>query len=134
MSVMHEAGRGKLVRNGRKLRVVVCGSRFWRDASAIRRELRQLPPGSVVLHGGCRGADAIAGQVARELGFEVEVYPAQWRRFGKRAGPIRNAFVLREEKPDLVLAFHEDLARSKGTKDMVERAVRAGIEVRVFSC
>jgi hypothetical protein len=32
----------------------------------------------------------------------------------------------------LVLAFHGDLARSRGTKPLVELARAAGIEVRVF--
>lgn len=113
------------------MRVLVCGARDWTDADAIRRELLALPAGSVVIEGAARGADRLAAQIARELGLGVEEYPADWMRYGRAAGPIRNRRMLEEGKPDLVLAFHADLARSKGTRDMVERAQKAGTEVRV---
>ena len=48
------------------MRVLVTGSIQWTDADAIRRELVQLPPGSVVIHGDCTGADALAGEIAHE--------------------------------------------------------------------
>lgn len=115
------------------MRVLVCGDRAWSDRAPIERELRGLPEGTVVIHGGCRGADRLAGQVASELSFGVEEFPAEWHRYGRAAGPIRNRRMLEEGKPDLVLAFHPDLSRSRGTRDMVDRARKAGVEVRVFS-
>jgi hypothetical protein len=58
--------------------VLVCGSRAWADRTAIERRRRRLAAGTVVLHGGARGADRLAGTVAAELGLPVEVMPAQW--------------------------------------------------------
>ena len=46
------------------MRVLVTGSMHWTDADAIRRELTQLPHGSVVIHGDCSGADELAGVIA----------------------------------------------------------------------
>ena len=54
------------------MRVIVAGAVAWTNAEVIRRELSKLPTGTAVIHGDCPGADAIAGQIAVELGFVVE--------------------------------------------------------------
>lgn len=86
------------------MRVIVTGSRHWTDRKAIRGELEKLPSDAIVVHGGAKGADSIAGEVAAELGLQVEVFPANWREFAKSAGPIRNQEML-DKGADLVLAF-----------------------------
>lgn len=109
------------------MRVLICGDRNWTDYRAIRELVRSLPVGSTVIEGDARGADRMAGQAAREFGVAVEVYPAQWDTHGRAAGPIRNQQMLDEGKPDAVCWFHDKLSESKGTRDMVQRAQRAGI-------
>jgi predicted Rossmann-fold nucleotide-binding protein len=47
-----------------------------------------------LLHGGARGADRAIGRAAFQLGWSVEVLPADWRRHGRAAGPIRNRELL----------------------------------------
>ena len=116
------------------IRVLVCGSRDWTNYRAIRRELGRLRKLQVtVIHGGCRGADIAAGRVAQDFGFVVEEYPADWDRYGRAAGPIRNKQMLDEGSPDEVWAFHEDLRHSKGTANMVRQAQHADIPVKVFT-
>lgn len=107
-------------------RLLVCGDRNWDDLAAIKAWLKLLKP-RVVIHGAARGADTLAGEAARQLKIEVVVFPAQWARYGRGAGPIRNQQMIDEGRPDTVLAFHADLAASRGTKDMLDRARRAGI-------
>lgn len=83
-----------------------------------------------------RGADMIAREEAIKLGFNVKDYPVEaedWAHFKGGAGHIRNQLMLDEGKPDLVLAFHSNLVESKGTKDMVNRAMMAQIPVEVIS-
>lgn len=104
------------------MRVLVCGSRYWVDEFFIVDVLSKLRQDTVIIHGDCRGADKMAGLVAKRLGFVVEVYPANWKRWGGAAGPIRNELMIKDGKPDFVYAFHDNLERSKGTKDMVKRA------------
>lgn len=48
------------------------------------------------------------------------------------AGVIRNREML-AEGPDVVLAFHADLAKAKGTRHMVRIAREAGVPVRVVA-
>lgn len=114
------------------MRVLVCGDRNWRNMSVIERELKKFPPGTIVIHGAARGADTLGGFVADKLGFKVIPFPAKWNIYGRAAGPIRNQVMIDEGMPELVLAFHENLSESKGTKDMVNRARSVGIKVEVF--
>lgn len=79
----------------------------------------------MILHGGARGADRLADIIARALGFEVEVYPADWT-LGKYAGILRNLEML-DSKPDLVIAFWD--GSSRGTKHTMDAAFKRGIPV-----
>lgn len=114
------------------MKVLVCGDRNWQDKEVMRRRLASLPLRSTVIHGAARGADRMAGELAPTLGHLVWEFPADWARYGRAAGPIRNRQMLEEGKPHLVLAFHTDLPSSRGTKNMVETARKAGVPVRVY--
>lgn len=120
------------------MRVLVCGDRNWVDSvrdpwGIVMRELSRFPQGTVVIHGDCRGADKIAGHTAKTLGFDVLAFPADWNTHGRAAGPIRNRQMLKEGKPDMVLAFHTNIATSKGTRDMLKAAEGAGIETHLYT-
>ena len=112
------------------MKVLVTGDREWDDIETVVAALEQLPRDTIVVHGACRGADSICAVVAEELGMpKPRGYPADWDKFKKAAGPIRNQQMLdsehRESEPiDLCLAFHNDFENSKGTRDMVTRAVK----------
>lgn len=94
----------------------------------MREELKQFPAGTVLIHGAARGADKLADEIGKELGFEIIACPADWNLHGRAAGPIRNEQMLKH-KPDLVLAF--PLEDSRGTWDMVRKAQSAGVTVKV---
>lgn len=117
------------------MRILITGSRDWTDGAAIGRALRDAgraagvhPQAVTVVHGGARGADTIAGQVAREYGCTVEVHPADWAGKGAAAGPLRNAQMV-ALGADLCLAF--PLGESPGTRGCMAMAARAGIPVTV---
>lgn len=111
-------------------RVLICGSRTWTDAAAIRQVIDALPTDSTIIHGGAGGADGIAGAAARARGLSVQVYPADWTRYGRRAGPIRNGEMIRLGEPDRVIAFRS-AGPSPGTDDMIRQARAAGLPVEV---
>ena len=109
------------------MKLLICGDRNWRQEAPIRKVLERYDPSDVtVIHGDARGADRMAGRIADEMGFSVEAFPAEWEKYGRAAGPIRNRQMLKEG-PDLVIAFHADIESSKGTKDMLAISTKAGI-------
>jgi hypothetical protein len=110
--------------------VVVTGDRNWTDYERIKHVLSAVKPTRVIA-GGARGADKLAERACDELGIPCDVYPAEWKKFGRAAGPIRNRQML-DLKPDHVLAFHDDLNSSKGTKDCTQEATRRGIPVGLW--
>ena len=113
--------------------VLCCGDRNWSHWASVWTALRGLGPNTVIVHGAARGADSMCGYVAERLGYPVRKFPADWDKHGKAAGPIRNRQML-SGNPEigLVLAFHDDLSKSRGTKDMVTCARSAGIPVNVI--
>lgn len=125
------------------MRVLVTGDRNWTDKQAIREALVNVRARTVI-EGGARGADKLAREAGKELRLNVEEFPAHWthsphcwprpcrRPMGDVAGPARNQQMLDEGKPDLVLAFHNCLEASKGTADMVARAVKAGVPIYLY--
>lgn len=116
----------------REMYVLICGDRHWSDHAMIEAELSTLAEGSIIIQGGAPGADDIADTVARALSLGSISYRADWDRYGRRAGPIRNREML-DTNPQEVWAFHDDIEHSKGTRDCVKEAKRRGIPVRVFS-
>ena len=117
------------------MRVIVAGATAWSDAGAIRRELVKLPPGTTVIHGDSPGADALAGQVAAELGFSVEPMAKtreDYAKYRRAAWKALNERML-ARGVELVLAFHPDIQASRGSGHLIELARAAGIEVRVFA-
>lgn len=95
----------------------------------MEKTLDEIEGVNVVIHGGAAGADSLADQWARYRFNTIEEYTADWEKYGKAAGPTRNRQMLKEGKPDLVIAF---LAKdSRGTKDMINVATEAGVPVKV---
>lgn len=115
--------------------VLVCGSREWTDEKAIwdvvsNLRYLEVPRDFIIINGACRGADQLASKVATMMGLTFWEFPAEWKR-GKRAGPERNARML-SYGPHLVLAFHDALSSSKGTKDMIRQALKAHVPVQLY--
>jgi len=112
--------------------VLICGDRNWNNFKVIEDFILTLSKDTVIIEGDCRGADKISGYIARKHGLEVIPVPAKWNKYGKTAGPIRNQEMLDKYKPSLVVAFHNHIETSKGTKDMIERAINAGIKFKLI--
>ena len=126
-------------------RILVCGGRDFEDYHLLRQTLDEVCvkrkwlytpdaygnylPDLVIIHGGAKGADDLADQWALVNWTGLEIYKADWSKYGKAAGGIRNQQMLDEGKPDLVIAF--PTKNSKGTWDMVRRAKKAGVETIV---
>ena len=124
------------------MKILVCGDRKWSDQDTMLRVLRKIREKQdnckgivTVIHGAAKGADSMAGKIANSFAkshaWRVKPFSANWKKFGNSAGPIRNRQMLKE-KPDLVLAFHNNLKKSKGTLDMVQIALETGARVKLY--
>jgi len=112
-------------------KVLVCGGRDFVDYEFLAKTLctiHKVRPITLLVHGAARGADSLAGEWADSRQIPVIEYPADWDRYGKRAGRIRNAFMLKDAKPHFVLA----MPGGKGTAHMVRIARKARVRVLAF--
>lgn len=117
------------------LTVLVTGDREWRDLGLIYDRLAYyhgmwLGGIILVIHGACRGADLLADKAACRLGILTDPIPAEWDKHGRAAGPIRNReMIVKHPEIGLVIGFHDHLADSKGTVDMMRVAAKRGLLV-----
>lgn len=123
------------------MRILVCGGRNFHDKDLLFNVLYDLCerggwqtekdeygnwlPTVTIINGKAKGADLLSSDWAIINWCPLEEYPADWNKYGKRAGYIRNQQMLDEGKPDLVVAF----PGGKGTAMMVDIAKKAGVEV-----
>jgi hypothetical protein len=116
-------------------KVLVCGGRDYTNRDEVYRVLdayhARLGPFMMVISGGAPGADTFAREWAVDRKVDHLILHAKWDLHGKPAGPIRNRRMA-SKKPRFVLAFHPDLEKSRGTKDMVNYARKQGIKTKVF--
>lgn len=106
------------------MRAIVCGGREYSDEATLFAALDSIKP-ALVIQGGAPGADRLALKWCHSRCIECWNMPADWKKHGKAAGPIRNQRMIDEGKPSLVIAF----PGGRGTENMVQLAERAGIPV-----
>lgn len=110
------------------MRALMTGGRDYRDRDTVYRvldDLRKHSPELTLMCGMATGADILAHQWAKYNRIHCFEFTADWNKHGKAAGPIRNAQMLDEGDPDLVIAF----PGGRGTDDMIRKAKKAGVRV-----
>lgn len=110
-------------------RVIVAGSRTIDDYDFVKKKLDILlkrKKNVVIICGMARGADQLGERYAKENDLEIEYYPADWDKYGKSAGYIRNKQMARNA--DALIAFWDGV--SKGTKNMIEIARKDDLPIR----
>ncbi len=113
-------------------RILVCGGVEWSNITlteavldGFREQYHEKGRPIVIVQGGAVGADYIAKAWAEKHDIPGETFKAEWNKYGRAAGPIRNSAMLKTS-PDLVIAF----PGGRGTNDTVTKAQKLGIEVR----
>lgn len=111
--------------------ILITGDRGWTDTKIIQFALSRISQqynfnDIIVVHGAAKGADTIADIEAKKLYFTTISVPANWEFYGKRAGVFRNHKMFDTWKPDIILAFHNNIQKSKGTKEMIKYALSKG--------
>lgn len=117
------------------MRVLICGATYFTDYERFHNEIMKIfaDKGLIevtIISGTAKGADTLAVQFAEQYEMPCLKFPADWKRYGLGAGPIRNQQMLDEGKPDLIIAFPMQI--SKGTRDMINRGLMEDVEVIVI--
>lgn len=120
----------------KQTRIIIAGGRDFTDRALVEKcliewaESLQLEPEEItVVSGGAPGADTLGESLAREFCCNLCIYPANWDKFGRGAGHVRNS--LMANNAEYLLAFWN--GKSPGTKSMIEKAQNNGLKVTVIS-
>ncbi len=124
------------------MKLAIVGSRDYHDYNAFKQKVKDViascgsgfaerttaGSGSVecIVSGGATGTDAMAERFAREMEIDLIVFSADWKKYGLRAGPIRNTRIVNES--DYMIAFPSRKS-GKGTQDSIRKAQKKGISV-----
>ena len=113
-------------------RVIICGGRDFSNYDLLKERCdyylqNKKECNIIIVCGKARGADTLGEQYANERGYAIEYYPADWDKFGKSAGFIRNKEMV--DVADEVIAFWD--GASHGTKHTIDIANEKGINVKV---
>jgi len=110
------------------MKTIIAGSRGINDIRIIRSAVEES--GFIiteVISGTARGVDRLGEVYAKEEDIPIVRFPADWDRYGRGAGPRRNAQMA--EYGDALIAIWD--GESRGTKSMIDLAKKAGLRVHV---
>ena len=115
-----------------RMKIIIAGGRDFDDWEFMIRKLNTFDEwrgGNVeVISGGARGADRLGEKFGLSWRADITVMHAEWDLYGKAAGFIRNEKMA--EYADVLAAFWD--GKSRGTKHMIDIALREGLEVHVY--
>ena len=121
-------------------RIIVCGGRHFDDYPRLTAEINGVVQSlglqmneMEIISGHCAGTDQLGERYAEEHEVDCKVFPAEWKKYGRAAGPIRNSQMIdyaAESVMPVVVAFVS--LKSKGTMDTVNKARKKGFKVFII--
>lgn len=110
------------------MKVIIAGGREIYDYQLVLDAITEANFDiTTVVSGGAKGADTLGEQYASNMNIALNVYPADWQKNGRAAGPIRNRKMA--ENAEALIAIWD--GKSRGTKNMIETAIKLGLAVYV---
>lgn len=116
-------------------KVIIAGGRNFSDKNLLTESCNAILKPLVkdhaitIISGNAPGADRTGERYAQERGFKIKRMPADWKKYGKAAGPIRNREMA--EQADALIAFWD--GSSRGTANMIESARHRNLIVNVIN-
>lgn len=112
------------------IKVIIAGTRDFNDYAFLKKNvdyfLQGINPNNEeieIVSGNARGADKLGERYAKEHNLPVKLFPANWDKYGKSAGYLRNQEMA--NYADVLIAFWDE--KSKGTKHMIDIAKKQGL-------
>lgn len=114
------------------MKLVVARCRDYNDYDRTKKILDQFynkfKNDLIILSGGAKGTDSLGERYAKENNLQLQVFPANWTRYGKKAGPIRNEQMAKA--CNAVLTFWD--GKSKGTRSMLKLAKKYNKKIYII--
>lgn len=107
------------VENSEPFKVIIAGGRNFDNYLLLKEKTDKILKNKnniCIVSGKARGADSLGERYAKEKGFQIKEFPADWNKYGKKAGTLRNAQM--GEYADALIAFWD--GKSVGTKHMIQ--------------
>ena len=118
-------------------RIIVCGGSKFNDYSLLESSLNRIfneysGDAIEIISGHAKGTDSLGERYAKEHNLKCTVFAADWKRYGKAAGPIRNSQMLKYAKQEnpIVIAFWD--GKSHGTKDTINKAKKLNVRCEII--
>ncbi len=111
------------------MKVIIAGGRTYKFTMfdfAILHKLHLEMPITEVVCGMAKGADMEAFKWATKRKIPIERYPANWKKYGRSAGPIRNG--LMATYGDALIAF----PGGRGTANMIKQAQEHNLIIHII--
>jgi hypothetical protein len=122
------------------IRIIIAGSRKFNDYSKMLNKLDELGTHLLatmddieIVSGHASGADTLGEKFAEAYNYPLKIFPAEWDKYGKAAGPIRNEQMAKyaaEADKGILIAF--PMGESRGTRNMIKLAEQYGLEIEVI--
>lgn len=122
-----------ILTRGDVVKVLIGGCRHYNDYASFCDQVKRIisevciNDSIIIFSGHCSGVDMLGERYAEENGYRVELFPAEWDKYGRAAGPVRNRQMV--EKAELVIAFWD--GRSKGTRSLIGYAEKLHKTLRI---
>ena len=115
------------------MKLIIAGGRNFTNYQKLKQicdQFLQDKPNIEIVSGAYyKGADKLGEQYAKEKGFKLKQFPANWDKHGKAAGPIRNQQMA--EYADTLIAFWD--RKSRGTKNMIQLAKNKNLKLKIHN-
>ena len=117
------------------MHIIIAGCRDFNDYAVVEKEVMNYIGKFIdkveieIISGGASGVDALGERFAKEHSLGLKVVPADWKTYGRSAGPRRNEQMAR--MAGTLIAFLD--GKSRGTKNMIDTAKRLGLRVKTVT-
>lgn len=117
------------------MHIIIAGCRNFNDYSVVEKEMMNYIGKFIgkleieIISGGATGVDALGERFAHEHNLPLRIVPADWKTYGRSAGPRRNEQMVR--MAGTLVAFWD--GKSRGTKNMIKMAWKHGLIVKVVN-
>lgn len=113
------------------MKTIIAGGRDFDNYNLLREKCDELIESNLteIVSGRAKGADTLGERYAKERGYDVKLFPADWKIHGRKAGHIRNKQMA--DYGEMLIAFWD--GKSSGTKNMIENANKLGLIVHIVN-